>query len=78
MKAIRTTCRKAPGSGRKAGSIVMPELPWPSMAAAKQTVMPTVKAIASTSMQRAVATLLTMHSTATRAMAASVTRTSPR
>ncbi len=78
INAIRMTCFKAFLSGRKAGSIVIPVARWPTMAATKQTVMPTVKTSTSTSMQRAVAFLLFMHSIPTSHMTASVARTSPR
>ena len=73
-----TICRKALVSGRKAGLMVIPELWCPVMATAKHTVMPMVKSRTMTTMLRAVATLLFMHSRPTSHMTASVMRASTR
>ena len=78
MKAIRITCRTVLVSGRKAGSIVIPESLWPIMAATKQTVIPMVKISTITTMARAVAFLLFMHKRPISHITASVTSASPR
>ncbi len=77
-KAMRTTWLNASLSGMKAGSIDIPEPPWPTMAATKQIVIPAVKMSTITTMLLAVAFLLFAHSSAIRPITASVTRTSPR
>ena len=77
-KAMRMTCPRAPASGTKAGSIVKLLLRKPSIAAAKQNVMPTVNTSTRITMMRAVASLLLMHKSPISAMAAIVTMASTR